>query len=41
MNFRTFDGRSVSGEVSVEVGGFYTGSRRSVEVSTTVLAGDI
>ena len=39
MEVETFDGRRVSGSVSVEIGGFYTGTRRSLEVSTTVLAG--
>jgi hypothetical protein len=39
VDLETFDGRRVSGSVSVEIGGFYTGSRRSLEVSTTVLTG--
>jgi hypothetical protein len=39
VDLETFDGRRVSGSLSLEVGGFYTGTRRALEASTTVLAG--
>lgn len=33
LDFRSFRGRNVSGSVSMELGGFYTGTKRSLEVS--------
>lgn len=39
MDVRTFEGRPVSGSLSVETGGFYSGSRSTVEMSATVRAG--
>jgi hypothetical protein len=35
----SFEGRALSGSVSVEVGGFYNGTRRTVESSATLRAG--
>jgi hypothetical protein len=39
MDVRSFEGRTVSGSVSVGLGGFYSGTNTSLELSTTVRAG--
>lgn len=39
IDLRTFEDRPVSGSVTIETGGFYSGSRTSVELATTVRAG--
>ena len=39
MEARSFEGRPVSGSISVGLGGFYSGTNRSLELSTTIRAG--
>ena len=39
MDVRTFEGRTINGSVSVRAGGFYSGTNRSLELSTTLRAG--
>ncbi len=39
LEVRTFDGRPLSGSIAVRTGGFYSGTRRNIEVSPDLRAG--